>query len=253
MATNVIPGYESFDPDEEASALPQKWDEWLDGLETLFMGQALTDQQKWALLRYYGGAKLRNLERQLDYDKTQKYDEVEDHYRRLKEALTAHFAPSKNTTYEEYTFNCMTQEDSETIDAYVTRLRRQAKLCGFCDKTCTDRAIRNRIVIGGHSSRLRRKALEKDYQLSELISIAKEEEKASSDVDKIEKNEKTNEPTADMFKTTKCPGKYSTRGKMPNSYGSQQQSSSRNSSNSYGSQISNNSHMQSGSPNPPNG
>ena len=93
MGGTAIPTYPEFDPDEEPSSLSQRWDDWLGGLETMMLAlDATSHRRKWALLLHYGGAKVRAIEKQLEYDKTAKIDEVEDHYERLKTALTAYFA-----------------------------------------------------------------------------------------------------------------------------------------------------------------
>ena len=52
-----------------------------------------------------------------------------------------------NNTFERYTFDSRNQEEDETIDAYVTALRKLAKTCNFCD-CMRDSIIRDRIVLG---------------------------------------------------------------------------------------------------------
>ena len=115
MASAALPSYPAFDTDEEISSLPQKWEEWIDGLEDLLAAVGITDhERKWSTLKFYGGEKLRKLEKQLTYDRTAVYGAnagaeppqagTPDHYRRLKEALTAHFAPCVNETYARFCF-----------------------------------------------------------------------------------------------------------------------------------------------------
>ena len=112
MAGATLPSYPAFDTDEEISSLPQKWEEWVDGLENLLAAVGITDhERKWNTLKFYGGEKLRKLEKQLTYDRTAVYGAnadgaggTPDHYRRLKEALTAHFAPCINETYARFCF-----------------------------------------------------------------------------------------------------------------------------------------------------
>ena len=75
MATGgALPSYPPFDPDEEILSLPQKWEEWSDGLEDLIVTCGITDhERKWSTLKFFGGEKLRKLEKQLTYDKTAPY------------------------------------------------------------------------------------------------------------------------------------------------------------------------------------
>jgi hypothetical protein len=104
MAAGMLPSYPVFDTDEELSSLPQKWAKWISGLEDLMSSLAINDHQRmWSMLRFYGGEKLRELETQLAYNKEDPYGAdpaavppvpgTPNHYRRLKESLTTHFAP----------------------------------------------------------------------------------------------------------------------------------------------------------------
>ena len=103
----MLPTYPVFDTEDEISLLPQKWEDWVGGLEDLMASLAIADHsRRWSMLWFYGGEKLRKLETQLHYDKADPYgagnDAAQDHYRRLKEALTAHFAPCVNKVYARF-------------------------------------------------------------------------------------------------------------------------------------------------------
>ena len=176
MASATLPSYPAFDTDEETSSLPQRWEEWVDGLENLLAAVNITDhERKWNTLKFYGGEKLRKLEKQLDYDKTLVYGAAQniagtaDHYRRLKEALTAHFAPCVNETYARFGFRSITQEEGESVDTFVTRLRDQASRCSFHDDACSNGQIRDQFVFGCQSKKIRRKALAENLDLARLI------------------------------------------------------------------------------------
>ena len=51
-----------------------------------------------------------------------------------------------NEIYERYVFNRRDQESNESVDAYVTALRKLAKTCNY--GTLADSLIRDRIVVG---------------------------------------------------------------------------------------------------------
>ena len=51
-----------------------------------------------------------------------------------------------NETYERYVFNRRDQESYESVDGYVTALRKLAKTCNY--GTLADSLIRDRIVVG---------------------------------------------------------------------------------------------------------
>ena len=62
------------------------------------------------------------------------------------EALESYFKPSRNLVYERYVFNTCVQQSEESVQSYVTRLR---KLAAFCEYgALTDELIRGRLVIG---------------------------------------------------------------------------------------------------------
>ena len=198
MATGgTLPPYPTFDPDEEISSLPQKWEGWSEGLEDLMSACAITEQdRKFSVLKFLGGEKLRKLEKQLTYDKTTVFGSdpnanppvagAPDHYRSLKEALTAHFAPCVNETYARFQFRSFNQEESESVDSFITRLRAQANRCAF-HASDIDNQIRDQIVFGCLSKKIRRKALAENLALERLIQVARAEESARVNAAEIEK------------------------------------------------------------------
>ena len=223
MATGgVLPSYPPFDPDEEISSLPQKWEEWSDGLEDLMVTCGITDhERKWSTLKFFGGEKLRKLEKQLTYDKTAPFGAdpnaqpavlgTPDSYRRLKEALTAHFAPCVNETYARFQFRSIVQGESESVDTFITRLRSQAGRCNFHAADNLNQ-IRDQIVFGCASKKLRRKALAENYSLDRLIQVARAEESARANAAEIEKSsESQNAESVDVLKVARRPGKYSNK------------------------------------------
>ncbi|BES89755.1 unnamed protein product [Nesidiocoris tenuis] len=61
-------------------------------------------------------------------------------------ALDGCFKPKVNVIYERFVFGTAFQEENETIDAYVSRLRTLASTCGY--KELEGEMIRDRLVIG---------------------------------------------------------------------------------------------------------
>ena len=62
-----------------------------------------------------------------------------------------------NEIYETFLFNKRSQEEGETIDAYVTSLRKLPKTCSF--KTNEERTLKDRIVLGMRDDTIRQKRL----------------------------------------------------------------------------------------------
>ena len=63
-----------------------------------------------------------------------------------------------NEIYETFLFNKRNQEKGETIEAYVSSLRKLANTCNF--KTNEERMLRDRIVLGVRDDTIRQKLLE---------------------------------------------------------------------------------------------
>ena len=172
------------------------------------------------MLKFYGGEKLRKLEKQLTYDKAARYDAdptahppvagTANHYRRLKEALSAHFAPCVNETYARFRFRSITQDEGESFDTFVTSLRCQAARCQFHADDLANQ-IRDQVVFGCRSGKLRRKALAENLSLDRLVQVARAEESARANAAEIEKASEltTSDSSGDVFKVSRTPGKYS--------------------------------------------
>ena len=134
--------------------------------------------RKYDLLNHYVGRKCQKITQHLPYDVDKDFGPgggaaaQPDHYRALKEALTLHFAPKKNSLHASFVFHAMKQEESETSDAFAARLRRQASFCDFCDEACANKSIRDQIVAGCKSARLRRNALDESLSLNRLLEVA---------------------------------------------------------------------------------
>ena len=106
--------------------------------------------------------------------------------------LTEHFKPKKNVPFERHVFRQAAQQNGETVDSYITRLRTLAKNCEFAD---SNEAIRDQIVEKCSSGRLRRRLLrETDLTLDTLIQIAKLFESSERQADQIEKPENQTAP-----------------------------------------------------------
>ena len=46
MANATLPPYPVFDTEDDISALPQKWEEWVDGLKDLMSALAINDHAR---------------------------------------------------------------------------------------------------------------------------------------------------------------------------------------------------------------
>lgn len=62
------------------------------------------------------------------------------------EGLENYFKPSRNVVHERYIFNTCVQQSEESVQSYVTRLRKLAASCKYGE--LTDEFTRDRFVIG---------------------------------------------------------------------------------------------------------
>ena len=94
------------------------------------------------------------------------------------EALEKYFKPTRNVVYKRYVFNTCSQTSEESVQTYVTRLRKLAVSCEY--GALTDEFICDRLVIGlknqGDKVRILR---EKSLTLQKAIEMCTSSETAS--------------------------------------------------------------------------
>ena len=96
----------------------------------------------------------------------------------------AYCNPKRNITYERHIFNTRVQGSNETIDAYVTELRLQAKNCEF--GVLSNELIRDRIVVGIRDDSVRSRLLrESELDLQKAVDICRATEQTRSHMDAL--------------------------------------------------------------------
>ena len=159
-----LPPFKQFDTHLDPMSLGSKWKSWIDEFQNLMLALNVECKKRMkALMLYYAGQDVHELYNTLT-------DNVNEEYDAAKKKLTDHFEQQVNRTYETYHFRKMHQNDdcahtsggTETIDEFVTRLRKAAKRCEFTDRPLE---ILLQIVYGCISKRVRRKALSEDMDL----------------------------------------------------------------------------------------
>ena len=86
-------------------------------------------------------------------------------YAKAKDALGKYFSPLSNVPFECHQFRT-SQNESETVEQYIVRLRQQAETCYFGDANAIDIQIRDQIVEKCRKHELRRNLLEKGRALT---------------------------------------------------------------------------------------
>ena len=182
MAVNLQPVPE-FIPDAELGAsLATRWRLWLRDFDTFLLASGITDAKRQkALLLYQAGPRVREIFAQLPETGG------EDAFVLAKEKLTEYFEPQQNKRYEVYRFRETKQGNTETLDSFHTRLRNMAKTCEFADETFE---IEEQIIIGGRSSRIRKRALrDPNYALKDMLLGGIRDESSTYQAKHIESKE----------------------------------------------------------------
>ena len=157
------------------------------------IGFGITDDgRKKALLLHYGGDEL---------DVFQTLKQANTTYDKAKEVLDAYFQPKQSTLYETILFRREKQQKTESIDQYCTKLRKLAEKCNFADQ---DREIKTQIIEGCLSSQLRRKVLEKDRTLEELLELARSLSLSECRMKEVETSAEVNRVLAKQYNRSKA-------------------------------------------------
>ena len=182
MATSTfaLPTFPPFDAHADGNT-GQRWKKWLGRFERLLIAMNIEEKkQQRAMLLHFAGPAVDEI-----FDTLPDTGEAKD-YDKAVEALNAYFIPQINTAYEEYNFRQAKQRDNETLDAYHTRLRQLSQNCSFAD---VDKEIKNQIIIGCSSQKLRRRALRDNPTLKELLDAGRAEETSQAQAKTVEKQQ----------------------------------------------------------------
>ena len=183
MQSVAITPMPEFCPDAKlGTSLATKWNNWQSDFDMYLTASGITDPtRKRALLLYQAGPRVREIFKQIpDTGTSADYDTAKD-------KLKAHFDPQKNKRYEVYRFRQATQESNETLDQFHTRLRTMAETCEFTD---IEFEIEEQIIIGGRSSKIRKRALrDPTFDLKAMLIKGRRDEQSTFQTKEIESKE----------------------------------------------------------------
>ena len=162
----------------DSSTLSQRWTKWVKSFEYFLVASNVTDKKRQrALLLHLAGPEVQEVFETLS--------DTGDDYATALDKLNAYFNPQKNIPFERHTFRQAAQDPSETMDAYVTRLKRLVKTCDY--GTLSAEMIRDQVLEKCHSTRLRRRLLrEEDLTLDVILRIARALEASDRQAKQIE-------------------------------------------------------------------
>ena len=169
-------------------------DHWLEELENFMLaeyGQIDNVRKKAVLLTAIGKDNLVAINNFAAVEK--------DTYVHLLVKLKNYYAPQENETVERHAFYSMTQEEDETIEDFLNRLKEQALKCNFrvlCQPAHdnveavyhdqTNEFLRDRIVVGIHDDHIRRRLMrERNLTLDTAVDLIKATERADKHLEHI--------------------------------------------------------------------
>ena len=104
------------------------------------------------------------------------------------EALDNHFKPTRNVIYEKYVFNTCMQDNEESLQSDITKLRKLATSCEYGE--LTGDIIRDRLVIGLKNNVLQSRITEsKEFGSKKAIQMCTTSEVAVQQMKKIQSSE----------------------------------------------------------------
>ena len=180
-----IPALPSFNP-EPTDTAASRWDRWIKRFENYLVAKDITkDTRKCALLLHHGGEEVFEIKEALTTG--------EEKYEELKGKLTDYFAPKHNREYEVFMFRQASQQASETLDKFYTRLCQLAKNCEFHE---VDREIKLQIIQKCQLSKVRDKGLSNPLlSLEDLLKYGRTLEATTLQVKAMSLGSSGEEPT----------------------------------------------------------
>lgn len=173
LDASVVP---PFKPSRDART---DWLKWKRVLERYLKLNKITEEEdKCDLLLVLGGIDLQD-----QYDKIVHYEvtttdigetgvEIQrvDKYASIILSLDRYYAPKTNKRYERHLLRNIKQDENESFDDFVNRLREQANRCEFAD---VNDATVDQIIEGCISHDFRKKLLSEEKSFEEVLQLGK--------------------------------------------------------------------------------
>ena len=154
----------------------------------------------------------RNLQRELEEVSTAD-ERLNMSFTEMTAKFRERFQLSSNTTLANYKFRKIKQEETESFDHFVMRVKEAASGCSF---TCTNRQcnvsdtlIRDQIIFATKDEEIRRTALHEQWTLADLIAKGRSLEAATQGSSKIKTEDTASYDTHELEIKRMKPKKYS--------------------------------------------
>ena len=220
-----LSAFPMFDTQTDPTSIGPRWRKWMVRFENRITAMNLTDpERKLALLLDYAGDDVHDDFLTLTVPAAGGNDPPgNDIYHRSITALNNHYAPQVQREYEIFSFRTAKQEESESLDQFVTRLRKLGATCDFANLSAE---IKSQVIQRCKSSRLRTKGLsDLTMTLDDLIKTGNAMDRAVVYAQSIEGN---TEMSVNQLATRKFTKQNHQRANRHDDFRKQEASHSRN-------------------------
>lgn len=189
IMASQLPPPEKFDIEGDSTSVGLKWKKWKRSLLIYLEAADITAPAKQrATLLVLGGSALQETFYNLPGASVEPEKDV-NVFEVAISKLDEYFLPKQNTTFERHIFRLMQQDEGESFEKFLNKLRGQAAKCKF-DKP--DDHIIDQILEKSLSSELRKKMLTMgdDITLDKVITTATTLEIVNYQLDNYEQKDK---------------------------------------------------------------
>lgn len=159
----------------DKSLIRINWEKWLRSLELYLASEEITNvEKKRNKLLHLGGSQLQEVAYSIPgaietYDR----ERSNDVFKILIEKLTDYFSPKQNSTFERHIFRNIQKVGGEDFNKFLLKIRQQAKRCSFGNSEieATEISMKDKIIDSWASLDLKKKLLEKERTLDEVIEL----------------------------------------------------------------------------------
>ena len=164
-----IPGFDASDVQTRGT----RWKKWLAKLENYLIAMGITnDGRKKAMLLHYGRDQVFEIYRNLANDTES------ENYEETKALLTNYMSPVNNNAWSVFLFQSEKQQQGQSLDLYLNRLRTLIKDCPYTGED-VDKNLVYQIILGTNMKEVRVHALSTpDISLTALLTYGRLHERS---------------------------------------------------------------------------
>lgn len=184
----------------EKPLIRSEWEKWLRSFQIYTDAEEITSSlKKRNKLLHIGGPQLQEVAYSIpgaieDFDEKKNNDV----FKILVEKLNNHFTPKRNSVFERHIFRSLNVIEGETFNQFTLRLRQQMAKCifGSTKSEIENICLIDKIIDEWAPLELKRKLLEKEYDLEEIIQLCQADEQ-------IKKQSQSMQPTSNLDSVNK--------------------------------------------------